>query len=78
MTCESCRFWKEHFSDKKGNCCRYPPKLIDFFLKQSEDILEDLLFVGTRFPVTQHDEFCGEFKEKDDGDLRQDSNRDYE
>jgi hypothetical protein len=52
MTCEGCRFWKS-FSDRRGTCFRYPPKIVDV------GMYGELILAR---PFTDRNEFCGEFK----------------
>ncbi len=69
--CDGCKFWK-HREDKDdiepiGHCRRFPPSLASLEeepgepAKNAASILEPYHF---RFPVTFHDDWCGEFKPK--------------
>ena len=80
MNCVSCKFWKKsEYNCDLGECRRFPPKIFTEFFDYEEDLSLDSVLMGTRFPVTSYDDFCGEFQSlKCIDDLREDSDRDYE
>jgi hypothetical protein len=66
MKCESCLFWEESKflcpinGAIKGNCCRFPPILIQAMVRNWDDANEASVWI---YPTTESDEWCGEFKQ---------------
>lgn len=76
--CETCRFWQALEQDRQenednliGDCRRRPPRFVPHVFERqaapvhfsrtaSED--ERDLYEATRFPLTDADEWCGEFE----------------
>lgn len=57
--CENCRYWREMDAEEElGNCCRYPPKVVDGGSSTT------MLYLVGHFPEVYGFDFCGEFKEK--------------
>jgi len=56
--CENCRFWKK-FKGITGEChCKAPLP----YIHNTED---ETLHKVTRWPLTKHTQFCGEFQKKE-------------
>ncbi len=65
MKCGNCKFWDvlEMWSgDPQGECHRFPPH---FFPLMARDYKECLSNGAWILPVTSDDDWCGEFKAKD-------------
>ena len=66
-TCQSCKFWDqtevkiETGEDTQGECCRYPPTLLDAALYQNEAWPDSH---SGFWPVTYNTDWCGEWQEK--------------
>ena len=57
--CENCRFWKQKSKDKSGEChCKAP---LPYIYCSKEKTLNS----GTRWPLTDRYQSCGEFKDKE-------------
>jgi len=52
--CESCKFWRV-WGEKRGECHRNAPLPMSPSNSPSRN--------GTHWPLTQHDQWCGEFQE---------------
>jgi hypothetical protein len=57
MRCDECRWWNPPLSEEpSGECRRFPPTVEHTNETRSE------------FPAANYDDWCGEFKPKDDPD----------
>lgn len=54
--CQKCAFWKPTV-DAKGECRRNAPQSVVFAVDETTQF-------ETRFPLTEADDWCGEFKAK--------------
>ena len=60
--CSNCRFWRRSKTQRSiGHCRRNPPVIVDSFIDREEPDLE----FASCWPMTQYDEWCGEFIHKD-------------
>jgi hypothetical protein len=63
--CKDCRFWKKS-ENSTGEChCKAPLPYVDNPEKKKLHPEENTLYAGTRWPLTKHTQFCGEFQEKE-------------
>jgi hypothetical protein len=54
--CENCRYWLQmNLTDSDGVCRKYPPKRVS-----------SPVGVSTNFPPIKSDQWCGEFKEREE------------
>jgi hypothetical protein len=72
--CGMCRFWRRHdedtpMGDEFGSCHRHPPTIIASLLRVEVDG-DGSMFSGvkslidaTTYPVTQYQDYCGEWQE---------------
>lgn len=58
MKCENCKWWWFDRLTNKGKCYRYPPKIS---LRKIDDVR----------PITRNEDFCGEFKEKNNEPIQE-------
>lgn len=58
--CEDCKFWRK-FEGKNGECHRYAPLPSKIEINTKEDKPR---FLGSRWPLTNFDQWCGEFQKK--------------
>ncbi len=59
--CETCRFWEEGIADAVawGTCKRFPPQKIEFTVFDEGGCVHE-----GRWPDTEKDSWCGEWKGK--------------
>lgn len=67
--CETCRFWYREYvcmdkPDRLAECLRYPPIVIGSMLHGAPFVTLDEEHEAARFPVTDQDEWCGEWQPK--------------
>lgn len=67
--CRACDFWVQMGSGQpvSGRCHRHPPRIIDAAYERNvaerpDDSDLDHIEIATQFPITDADDFCGEFQ----------------
>lgn len=65
QTCKDCQFWEfsRKFDNYWGNCKINPPVVIPYFPAKNE---YDPVPHETVFPKVGYDDWCGQFKTKED------------
>lgn len=58
--CNACKFWRI-FGGNAGECHRYAPLPSKIEINTEEDKPR---FPGSRWPLTNFDQWCGDFQEK--------------
>jgi hypothetical protein len=56
--CKGCEFW--HSTDSlEGICRRLPPTVLPYLYEEHGEVVTDII---TRYPTTDYNEWCGEWK----------------
>lgn len=67
QACRLCLYWSEDPGDYQvGYCCRYPPTIVPDPDRPSGRLTRRDIFGETQFPVTDRNEWCGEWKEREE------------
>lgn len=69
--CEGCRYWDRRNADSEvGRCMRHPPVIVPEFANPFGDegmSLFDLQWNATTWPITDGEDFCGEWMDELEG-----------
>ena len=57
--CQNCKFWKGGCDNYSKECHRKAP--LPYMFRPNEKTLD----IGTRWPLTKDNQYCGEFEAKD-------------